>query len=250
MNRIVLVFTMIVLVTTVSYGQNNRGAANPSLTRDQRVANWLMNQDADKDGRISLEESIGLMKSNFQRNDTNKDGYLDKTELGDLAVRLARGPNANRNRNRNQQAIPSDEELRKRAAENVKLELNIAYREGHERWKLDLAMPKAKSDKPRPAIVFIHGGGWINGDKRRATFINLALEYAARGYVTISVNYRLSRDKRPCVEDTKCAVRWLRAHADKYNIDPSRIGAYGNSAGAHLVVMLSVSHRIRSFCGA
>ena len=112
MNRSVLVSTMIVLVTPMSYGQNNRGSANPNLTRDQRVANWLLNQDSDKDGRISLVESTGLMKSNFQRNDANKDGYLDKTELGDLAVRLARGPNANRNRTRNQQAVPSDEELR------------------------------------------------------------------------------------------------------------------------------------------
>lgn len=56
------------------------------------------------------------------------------------------------------------------------------------------------------------------------------------------MNYRLDGTKLPCIEDVKCAVRWLRAHAGKYNVDPDRIGAYGNSAGAHLVTMLGVSH--------
>ncbi|MHC4997149.1 MAG: alpha/beta hydrolase fold domain-containing protein [Planctomycetota bacterium] len=215
---------------------------NPNLTKEQRIANWLRQQDPNKDGRIALDESTGLMKSNFQRNDTNKDGFLDKEELGALAERLGRNANPNQNRNRRQEVLPTDEQLRELAADNVELELNIRYREGHERHVLDLARPRAKSDKPRPALVFIHGGGWTSGDKRRGNFIAFTLEYAAKGYVTMSVNYRLSRAKLECVEDVKCAVRWLRANAKKYNVDPNRIGAYGNSAGAHLVTMLGVSH--------
>lgn len=120
---------------------------------------------------------------------------------------------------------------------------DIPYRKGNKNsWKLDLAMPKTKGDKKRPALVFVHGGGWRHGDKNRGYFRSGAVDYARKGYVCISVNYRLT-DEAPfpaCVEDVKCAVRWLRAHAEKYNVDPNRIGGYGNSAGAHLVCMLGL----------
>ena len=119
---------------------------------------------------------------------------------------------------------------------------DIAYREGHERWTLDLAMPEEMGDEPRPGIVFVHGGGWRSGDKRRTNFLGPAIEFAAKGYVCVSTNYRLvSHAPFPaCVEDVKCAVRWLRAHTEAYNLDPDNIGAYGNSAGAHLVSMLGL----------
>lgn len=126
---------------------------------------------------------------------------------------------------------------------------NISYRKGKKKakkaWKLDLLMPKARGNKKRPALVFIHGGGWHGGDKGRGYFRTGAIQFAQKGYVCISVNYRLS-DKAPfpaCVEDVKCAVRWLRAHAEKYNVDPNRIGGYGNSAGAHLVCMLGLVNK-------
>ena len=95
----------------------------------------------------------------------------------------------------------------------------------------------------------MHGGGWRNGNKRRGAFLNLALEYASKGYVTITINYRLGGPILDCVQDAKCAVRWLRAHAGDYNIDPDRIGAYGNSAGAHLVTMLGISHTSKELEG-
>jgi len=91
-------------------------------------------------------------------------------------------------------------------------------------------------------LVFVHGGGWVRGDERAGLFVTQPITYAAKGDVCISVNYRLSADKLPCIEDVKCAVRWFRAHAEKYNVDPDRIGAYGNLAGAHLVTMLGISH--------
>ncbi|MHC4680255.1 MAG: alpha/beta fold hydrolase, partial [Planctomycetota bacterium] len=120
---------------------------------------------------------------------------------------------------------------------------DIAYREGASKaWRLDLAMPKEPGDEPRPAIVFVHGGGWRSGDKRKGNFLRPTLEFAAKGYVCITVNYRLLGEAPmpACIEDVKCAVRWLRAHAKEYNVNPERIGAYGNSAGAHLVAMLGV----------
>ncbi|UCG47885.1 MAG: alpha/beta hydrolase [Phycisphaerales bacterium] len=125
----------------------------------------------------------------------------------------------------------------------VKVIGNIAYRPGPSgAWRLDLAMPEERGEKPIPAIVFVHGGGWRSGDKRRPNFLRPTLEFAAKGYVCITVNYRLLGEAPmpACIEDVKCAVRWLRAHAAEYNVDPNHIGAYGNSAGAHLVAMLGL----------
>jgi acetyl esterase/lipase len=133
----------------------------------------------------------------------------------------------------------STEDLLERAPEGVTIVPDIVYREGNEAWKLDIAMPTKSGGGPRPAIIYIHGGGWTKGDKR-GQGIDSVLGYAANGYVSISVNYRLDQDKIACIEDVKCAIRWLRAHADKYNVDPDRIGAAGNSAGAHLALMLAV----------
>ena len=211
------------------------GVAQNVPSREQRVNNWLNAQYTDKDGRISLDESAGQMEANFRRIDANNDGHLDQRELAALAERLS-------GNQRREPRLVSDDEMRQRVPQGVRLELNVPYRGGHDLWKLDLAAPVSKSDNPRPAIVFVHGGGWVRGDKRTAAFVGHMLDYAANGYVTINVNYRLDRSKRPCVEDVKCAVRWLRAHAREYNVDPDRIGAYGNSAGAHLVAMLGLSH--------
>lgn len=240
-----LLFSSLFLgVAVIAYSQNPQARQQP--TTEQRVQNWLRQMDSDQDGSIAKEESRGLMQRNFQNIDQNKDGILDRKELVALGNRLAQNANRAPNRNANQQqrgdAVPSDDAVRKQAPDGLILDLNIVYREGHERWMLDLAMPAQKSDEPRPAIVFIHGGGWRNGDKRRGAFLGLALHFASKGYVTITTNYRLGSEKLHCIEDVKCAVRWLRAHADKYNVDPDRIGAYGNSAGAHLVTMLGISY--------
>ncbi len=146
--------------------------------------------------------------------------------------------------NRRRPPNPTDEQIQSRLPEEVSFVPNLSYREGNEAWKLDLAMPSERGDAPRPAIVFIHGGGWRNGDKRAAAFLNPTLAYASKGYVCVTVNYRLVTDDHwridHCIEDVKNAVRWLRAHAKKYNVDPNRIGASGNSAGAHLSVMLGL----------
>lgn len=135
------------------------------------------------------------------------------------------------------------EQVRQTLPEDIEWIPDIAYREGHGLWKLDLAMPKAHSESPRPAVVIVHGGGWSRGDKRANVWARYPVEYAKRGFVAVSVNYRLLPDHPfpACIEDVKTAVRWLRANADKYNVDGNRIGAYGNSAGAHLALMLGLS---------
>ncbi len=125
---------------------------------------------------------------------------------------------------------------------------DIAYREGSSRqWKLDLAMKQDLRGKPRPGIVVIHGGGWIEGDKssfasRQHGVPGNIEDFAALGFVAVTINYRLA-DEAPfpaALEDCKNAVRWMRAHAKDYNLDPDRIGAFGNSAGGHLALLLGM----------
>lgn len=121
---------------------------------------------------------------------------------------------------------------------------DIPYRDGNsDAWKLDMAMPANFGPKIRPALVIIHGGGWSGGSKDVDVYQEMMIEYAELGYVTINVEYRLTGEAPfpACIEDVKCAVRWLRAHADKYGVDPDRIGSYGHSAGAHLSLMLAMA---------
>lgn len=121
---------------------------------------------------------------------------------------------------------------------------DISYREGKsESWKLDLAKPENFGNEIRPALVIIHGGGRRGGTKSVDVYQKMMVDYAHKGYVAINVEYRLIGEAPfpACIEDVKCAVRWLRAHAEELRIDPERVGAYGHSAGAHLVLMLAMA---------
>ncbi len=91
----------------------------------------------------------------------------------------------------------------------------------------------------RPAVVMLHGGGWRVGDK--ASWAPEAARLAERGWVAFSVNYRLDEPSPfPAeIEDVQAAVRWVRANAGEYGIDPARIAALGESAGGHLTAMLA-----------
>lgn len=142
-------------------------------------------------------------------------------------------------------AVATAEQMKARVPAGVRYVTDLAYRDGNPAWKLDLAVPDQRAATARPAVVFIHGGGWTSGDKRAGIFGELPLEYAKHGYVAISINYRFAKEGSiaTCVEDSKCAVRWLRAHAKEYQLDPQRVGGFGNSAGAHLVSMLGLAGR-------
>ncbi|MCF7802809.1 MAG: alpha/beta hydrolase [Candidatus Marinimicrobia bacterium] len=133
---------------------------------------------------------------------------------------------------------------------SVRVTDNIRYRSGDtDAWLLDLAVPENFGETPRPAIVIIHGGGWRAGAKDVNVYRKMLVDYAFKGYVTISVEYRLI-DEAPfpaCIEDVKTAVRWLRAHADELNVDSDRIGAFGHSAGAHLAMMVAMTPDIEGF---
>jgi acetyl esterase/lipase len=96
---------------------------------------------------------------------------------------------------------------------------------------------------PWPVVIYIHGGAWMGGSKIDFSGdIDLpALRQA--GYMTVAVSYRLAPEYPfpAMIEDIKCAVRYLRANADEYNLDPNRIGARGSSAGGHLVSLLGLA---------
>lgn len=127
------------------------------------------------------------------------------------------------------------------AQEKIIVTQNIQYDE-HKSCVLDVAQPVSSSQTPRPAIVIVHGGGWAAGDKRDAVYTNLLVDYAMKGYVTFSVNYRLTTEAPmpACIEDVERSVAWIKAHASEYGVDPSRIGSFGHSAGGHLSLMLGV----------
>ena len=120
----------------------------------------------------------------------------------------------------------------------IVFETNLQYGTGAgEKLTLNLARPR-DGEGPFPGVVFIHGGAWQGGNKELHDA--QVKELAQRGFVAATVGYRLApKHVFPAqIEDCKCAVRWLRAHAADYKLDPERIGAVGLSAGAHLVMML------------
>lgn len=124
--------------------------------------------------------------------------------------------------------------------DGVSLKTNIVFGQvGDRKLLLDIASPRAKSNVARPSVVVIHGGGWLNGDKTKFRALSLAL--ASRGYVTASVGYRLGYEaKFPAgIHDCNEAVRFLRANADRFGIDPEGIGAVGGSVGGHLVGLMA-----------
>lgn len=117
---------------------------------------------------------------------------------------------------------------------------------GHERHKLDLYLPE-KADGPLPLIIWVHGGGWQNGSKDGCP--PLRGGYVERGYAVASINYRLSGHAvfPAQIEDCKAAIRWLRAHAKQYGLDPKRFGVWGASAGGHLVALIGTSGDVKEF---
>ena len=119
---------------------------------------------------------------------------------------------------------------------DVKPDIVYATFDGEE-LKLDVATP-AGLDHAVPAIVMIHGGGWSAGKRQDMTAF--MKDAASRGYVSATISYRFTpKHQFPAqIEDAKCAVRYLRAHADELKIDPKHVGAMGVSAGAHLAMML------------
>lgn len=117
--------------------------------------------------------------------------------------------------------------------------------------KMDVYYPLAACG-PVPAVVYIHGGGWYSGDKTTGAGQDDIPTLVSRGYAVAAINYRLApRYKFPDqIEDAKCAIRFLRATAATYGIDPMHIGVMGDSAGGHLAALLGVTSNNAMFEGS
>ncbi|MBI2690037.1 MAG: alpha/beta hydrolase fold domain-containing protein [Acidobacteria bacterium] len=131
---------------------------------------------------------------------------------------------------------------------DIQADLDVEYSRVGERVAMDIFRPK-NAVGPHPAILCVHGGGFRAGS--RAGYRALAIKLAQRGYVAATASYRLApRHQFPAaVEDVKAAVRFLRANAKKYALDPEHIGATGGSAGGHLVLMLGLTGDSKAFDG-
>jgi acetyl esterase/lipase len=133
----------------------------------------------------------------------------------------------------------------------VSVQENIVYAsDGRRELHLDLCKPVKRSAKGYPGVLLIHGGGWRSGYRQMEW--PMAQHLAAKGYVTATVEYRLSTEALypTGIHDLKASIRWMRANASKYNIDPKKIAVYGCSAGGELAAFLGTTGDMKKFEGS
>ena len=199
------------------------GAADSSA--EKLFRQW----DRNKDGRLVESELPGAARRNFRRVDTNRDGFISLAEH----VAFLTG--------------------RPRLPEGVKGIYDVDYvGDKNPRQRLDIFLPVRRPvDKPLPVLAYIHGGGWENGDKRDGLGRVAGFVEGGR-YIGVTIGYRLSGEARwPAqIHDCKAAIRWLKANAERFGMDPERIAVYGHSAGGHLVAMLGVSGGVKQLEGS
>ncbi|MCB1230798.1 MAG: alpha/beta hydrolase fold domain-containing protein [Verrucomicrobiae bacterium] len=193
--------------------------------------------DKNSDGKLVREELPAPLRRNFDRVDRDGDGFISRGE--DAAFRSQNRPAPR----------PSGGG---KALEGIKTIADQDYAGiGNPRQTLDLFLPeKPATDDPLPVVVFIHGGGWQNGDKGGGGRKLMPL-LATGKYAGASIGYRLSDEAQwpSQIHDCKAAIRWIRAHAEEYHLDPKRIAVWGTSAGGHLVAMLGTSHGVEDLEG-
>jgi acetyl esterase/lipase len=134
-------------------------------------------------------------------------------------------------------------------------DVTYASIDGYRPLKLDLYYAR-ENKTPKPAILWLHGGGWALGNPRGGSSLwgewdQVLARLSARGYVTVGVSYRLSGEARfpAAIQDIKAAIRWLRANSAAYGIDPKRIAVWGSSAGGHLAALTGTSCGVRELEG-
>ena len=222
----VLVLTIISAHAGICAAQNQQKQVPQEQTKPRNVLlqRFLQRFDSDHDGSVTREEFTGASQL-FKRLDQNGDEVVTSEEF--RASAQAFRPWTGR-----------------RIPDGVKAirDLEYANVEGKSLC-LDLYLPEKSDGKP-PLLVWIHGGGWTKGSKSGINPIFIRL--TAEGYAAASIDYRLdgltSHPKQ--IHDCKGAIRWLRANADKYGYDTTRIGVGGGSAGGHLVLLLGLSNGI------
>ncbi|SDL97294.1 Acetyl esterase/lipase [Catalinimonas alkaloidigena] len=143
--------------------------------------------------------------------------------------------------------FPNVELVTPQLPRGVAWEKDVVYREikdtpyGDRQLHADIFHPKKTAAGPYPAVLLIHGGGWRSGSK--FNLIPMAQQLAAAGYVTLAVEYRLALEALypASLVDIKAAIRWLRAHAREYHVDPEKIAVLGCSSGAQVVTLIGTT---------
>lgn len=203
----------------------------------QELSERLQRFDRNQDGKVTKDEFPQDRLSIFNRLDKNEDGVVTAAEEQGYVSK--KQPKKDKGRTA---AVP----------DTVRVELDIPYAATeNSRQRLDLYLPKnPKSEKPLPVVVYVHGGGWHSGDKGGG-YRQVGPLVESGEYVGVSIGYRLTQEAiwPAQIHDCKAAIRWLRANAEKYNLDPDRIGLIGTSAGGHLVAMLGTSGDVKSLEG-
>ncbi len=205
------------------------GVSQPSQKKSLKDAGKIQfeRMDRNQDGKLTLDEIPVRGKGLFRKIDSNKDGIITLKEH--LEFRKQRDDQRPRGNQRRGPRLP----------EGTEVSQDIYYiKDGHDRQTLDVYVP-AEAEGKLPLVIWIHGGGWRNGDKRSCPALYLLKE----GYVVASINYRLSQDAvfPAQIQDCKAAIRYLKSHADQFHIDPNRVGVWGSSAGGHLVALVGTS---------
>jgi acetyl esterase/lipase len=198
------------------------GLLSPAQERASRFDQW----DRNKDGSLTVEELPEPLRKNFSRVDRDGDGVISREEDAAMRDRSGKGKGPG-------------------VSDAVEKLANLNYAgTKNPRQELDLYLPKKRSADASalPLVVFIHGGGWRNGDKSSG-WTRLRELVESGNYAAASIGYRLSGEAQwPAqIHDCKAAIRWLRANASEYGFDPEKIAVWGTSAGGHLVAMLGVS---------
>ena len=190
--------------------------------------------DSNGDGRVELDEITDPRAAFMAMSDLDGDGALSLAEF--VSFDLDPGGAGRR-------PLPA----------GVRLVADQPYAGSDDpRQQLDLYLPEQPGvAEPLPVIAFLHGGGWRTGSRIMARPQVLSHVVSGR-YAAVSIGYRLSwQDTWPAqIHDAKAAIRWIRAHADDYGLDPARICAMGPSAGGHLAALLGTTNGVAAVEGS
>lgn len=231
----ITVLSTLLLTATVTTAQQN----TPDATEQ-----FFKATDANADGVITIDEVPVALKSSFPAADADGDGKitLEEAKAFDKAIRLRETLRERTNRSATD-----------RHAETVRILRDIDYvGDENPRQSLDLYIPRtARVDGDLPLVVFVHGGGWRQGNKNQAgqQFAELA---SSGRFACACIGYRLTDEATwPAqIHDCKAAIRWLRANASSHGIDPDRIAVWGASAGGQLVAILGTTSDTSEMDGA
>ncbi len=202
----------------------------PALAAEETLFTQV---DANKDGKVSPAELPAEARPFLGLVDVDGDGHLSKPEFDRIAANL-------------QNLLPQ-EPTEKTDTRNVDY-----VGKGHQRQTLDLYYPeKSTRDQKLPLVVYIHGGGWMSGNKQEGRGFADVITGTGQ-YIVASINYRLIQDALwPAqIHDCKAAIRFLRGNAAKLGIDADRIAVMGSSAGGHLATLLGTSSREKALEGS